>query len=228
MTRPLGRRVEFDDRSRGFPIRALLPEGLRGRSWICKVVLDQDKNDTERDKNSCVGNGWAHELAASPVVVPGVDEPFAIRIYHEAQRRDQWPGEDYDGSSVLGGAKAVQAFGYMPEYRWAGVGSTSVIDDVMLALSHHGPVVLGTNWLENMFDSAPSVLDVSGAVAGGHCYLARGLLLKPRFAKEPVVRIRNSWGRSWGVEGDAFIRVSDLERLLKDNGEACVPVRRTR
>jgi C1A family cysteine protease len=38
------------------------------------------------------------------------------------------------------------------------------------------------------------------------------------------VRARNSWGSSWGAGGDFYIKVADLERLLKAQGEACVPV----
>jgi hypothetical protein len=219
----LGRVPQFDARSRLYPIRELLPAGLRSRSWPCAVYLDQGQ--TPR----CVGFAWSHELAAWPVVVRGVSDQLAGAVYLEAQMRDEWPGEDYEGSSVLGGAKAISDRGYMGEYRWA-----FGIDDVLATLSSHGPVILGTSWLEGMFDPDPDgLLSVTGEVAGGHAYLARGVILSgivpgtSRKVGEPLVRIRNSWGRDWGSDSDAFVRASDLERLLGDEGEACVPVQRS-
>ena len=43
----------------------------------------------------------------------GLDNDFARGIYKQAQTLDEWPGDDYEGTSVLAGAKAVQAEGYM-------------------------------------------------------------------------------------------------------------------
>jgi hypothetical protein len=212
----LGRRHEWDERSKAFPIRTLIPATLRGRSWVCTPRLDQGQN------GSCVGFGWSHELAARPVVV-GVSNDTAFGLYKLAQTLDQFPGEDYEGTSVLAGAKAVRAQGHMAEFRWA-----FGVDDVMATISHYGPVVIGSDWMDSMFTPAPSgLLDVSGSLAGGHCYLARGLLMRPSFAKEPVIRIRNSWGPGWAHNGDAFLKASDLESLLLNGGEAVVPVQRS-
>ena len=41
---PLGRLVQFDERSREYPIRTLLaaePKKLKSYTWRCKQVLDQ-------------------------------------------------------------------------------------------------------------------------------------------------------------------------------------------
>ena len=227
----LDRVRQFDARSRTFPIRELLPEGLRGRSWPLAVRLDQGR------EGACVGFGWAHELTARPKVAKSIDNTFAReRIYWPAQQIDPWPGGSYpgaspryEGTSVLAGAKVVQRAGYMAEYRWA-----FGIDDVLGALAHEGPVVLGTDWTEPMFRPRPSGLlePVRARVMGGHCWVARGLILKPRLAGEPrtlgpVVRATNSWGDDWGARGEFYIRVEDLEYLLNAQGEACVPIGRT-
>lgn len=221
--RRLDRVPQFDARSRLYAVRAIVPAALRSRSWPCAVQLDQGQD------GACVGFSWSHELAAQPVVVQGVSDEFARAVYHDAQLRDEWPGEDYEGTSVLGGAKAITDRGYMTEYRWA-----FGIDDVLKSISTLGPGIAGTNWLESMFDPDENgLLEVSGDVAGGHAYLVRGLILSgviPGTAHrvgEPLLRIRNSWG-DWGVDGDAFIRASDFEKLLGDQGEFCVPVRRSR
>lgn len=212
-TRMLDRVVHFDERSRNYPIRELLATAApRSYTWACKPHLNQGS------EGACVGFAWAHELAARPVVVPNVDNTAALKVYHEAQTLDEWPGEDYDGTSVLAGAKAVQADGYMPEYRWA-----FSLDDLILAIGNHGPAVLGINWYNDMFN--PSLMGwvkPTGGIAGGHAILARGVNIKKRY-----VTLRNSWGISWGCLGDCKISFDDLEFLLNDNGEACIPVQRT-
>jgi hypothetical protein len=94
-------------------------------------------------------------------------------------------------------------------------------------------VVFGTDWLDSMFHPRPSGLlevDFDSRIAGGHAYLARGLLLKPAIGEPklgPVLRFRNSWGRDWGRNGDFFIRVEDVEALLNQGGEACCPLGRS-
>jgi hypothetical protein len=40
-------------------------------------------------------------------------------------------------------------------------------------------------------------------------------------------RLHNSWGRGYGVGGDAFITLRGLDTLLQNDGEACVPVLRS-
>jgi hypothetical protein len=63
--------------------------------------LDQGK------EGACVGFAWSHELAAYPVRVEVDDEFARSKIYAEAQKIDEWPGEAYHGTSVLAGAKVV-------------------------------------------------------------------------------------------------------------------------
>ena len=212
----LDRFQEFDARSRAFPIRELVSPQLRTRTWRCWTWLDQGS------EGACVGFSWSHELAAAPYDILDITYDTARGIYLAAQRIDQWPGEGYSGTSVLAGAKIVRDRGFMREFRWA-----FGIDDLVATIANHGPVVLGIPWLRSMY--APDergVLTVEGEPIGGHAILARGLLLK-RFGR-PVVRLRNSWGRDWGYDGDCFVYVEDLERLLKMGGEACVPVGRRR
>ncbi|WP_407555249.1 hypothetical protein QOM21_35740 [Streptomyces sp. Pv4-95] len=220
--RRLDRIPQFDERSRNFPIREMVTERapLRSAGWACPSWLDQG------NEGACVGFAWSHELIATPVEVPGVNDSFARGVYREAQKVDEWPGEDYDGTSVLAGAKAVSARGYMDEYRWA-----FGVDDVLRTLGYFGPVVIGIKWYNSMFQPAPNgLLEVSPGDFGGHAILVRGVSLKARLngsrGTTPVVRLRNSWGRDWGVDGDCYLRVEDLEKLLKDDGEACVPVER--
>lgn len=144
----------------------------------------------------------------------GVDQ--ADEFYREAQKVDEWPGEDYAGSSVRAGAKVLQARGLVSEYRWA-----FTLDDVVLALLEVGPVVVGTDWYEAMFEpDEDGFLRPEGAVAGGHAYLLNGVSVGAR-----KLRIKNSWSKSWGVNGRAYLDFQDFEELLA-GGEACLAMER--
>lgn len=214
----LDRLVQFDEKSREFPIREL-NEGRKPRSytWRCPSVLDQGPD------GACVGFAWAHELLARPAEAQGVGYPFAMRLYREAQKVDPWPGEAYEGTSVLAGAKAVYGLVDKGEYRWA-----FSPDDALIAIGHTGPVVLGVNWYESMFNpDSKGFLRVAGRVAGGHAIVARAVNWR-----EERVLLHNSWGPTWGgvadaPDGCAWISFADLARLLGESGECCVPLIRS-
>jgi hypothetical protein len=226
----LGRIKQFDERSRGFAVRDH-PDYLATpttKTWPDRLRLDQGQT------SACTGFSRTGDLGASPkpLTLPGgkpFDNDFAQALYLLAQKNDEWPGEKYEGSSVLGALKASVLLGYTGEYRWA-----FGIDDVIGALSSLGPVVFGTNWLSGMFDpDAQGLLDVSGSVEGGHAYLVRGVVL-PRNGRArpggfpsiktdvPLLRITNSWSETWGRNGEALIRADQAESLLKDGGEAAI------
>ncbi len=211
----LDRVPQADPRNEYFPIRGLIGQpALRPRAWRLLNRLDQGR------EGACVGFGWAHELAAQPIHVR-VSDTDARAIYRRAQQLDEWAGEAYEGTSVLAGAKAVAERGHMLEYRWA-----FTIDDVLATLARFGPVVIGVNWYEGMFNTDPhGFLHVAGGIAGGHCVVLRGLR---REQGRWVVIGRNSWGPGWGVHGDFKLNAhgNGLERLLHEQGDACVPVSR--
>lgn len=236
----LGRIYRDDRRNAQYPVRTALPADadLRDRSWMLLRSEFLDQGQTPE----CVGYSAAHDLSAEPVKLRYIDGSWAHQIYLEARFDDEWEGEDYDGSSVLGGSRALSKLGFRGEYRWAGEGGSDMLGDVLLALAHIGPVVLGTDWLDNMFEIRAGVLDVSGPVAGGHAYLARWVAIsksqqsrrgvEPR--SEPLVGGPNSWGLGWGNRGEWQMWASDLARLLNgvaSPGEArvsSVPFRRSR
>lgn len=206
-----GRRPEFDETSRLYPVRTLLgPRRVpQTTEWPCPVVLDQGV------EGACVGFSWSHELIADPFPFGGVDDEFARQVYRRAQQLDQWEGEAYEGTSVLAGAKAIQEGGWLLEYRWA-----FGLSDVLETLSYLGPVILGVNWYTGMMEpNTEGNLDVSGGVEGGHAILARGVDVDSQH-----VLLHNSWGPDWGLRGMAWLAWGHLDRLLREDGEACVPV----
>lgn len=209
------RLVEFDERSREYPIRTLVTgKARRSYTWSVPVALDQGQ------EGACVGFGWAHELAARPKVVEGVTNALGFSIYHRAQQLDVWPGEDYEGTSVLAGAKTVMELGYLKEYRWAlGPGAAAAENDLALAVGYKGPAVMGTNWYEGMMTpDANGFLHPTGAVLGGHCYIVYSYSIK-----------RNSYSvwNSWGTGHYGYISPADMITLLDADGEGCIPVIRS-
>lgn len=211
-TRPvLDRLIEFDERSRQYPIRALLTtDQPRSYTWYLRTWLNQ------RNEGACVGFAWCHEAAAVPRSRT-VDETFARTIYREAQHLDQWPGVDYEGTSVIAGVKAMKNRGYYGQYRWA-----FNLNDVLVAASRKGPVVLGLPWYTGMMGTTPDgYIHPTGRIEGGHAILLIGVNVKHR-----AVVVHNSWGRDWGRGGRAFLTWDDLGLLLDRNGEACIPTER--
>jgi hypothetical protein len=229
----------FDPRSRGYAVaEKLRAMPLRGKTWYYAGAPFKSRQNTDQGREgACVGFGWTNELIASPRAWKWNDHAaanrFARKVYHEAQKIDYWPGGSYEGaspvyegSSVLAGAQVMQRDGYIEEYRWA-----FSIEEVCQAVAQLGPAVVGTDWTSDMEPRPSGLLEgSSGSAQGGHCYLLRGLILKPRIKGEskvgPVFVLTNSWGDDWGNGGDAYIKVEDFERLMKQQGEVCIPVGR--
>lgn len=169
----------------------------------------------------CVAYSWMHYIEDGPVTHfyenndEQVEKPLFAphQVYNEAQLIDEWPGTDYDGTSVRAGVKVLMQKGVIEEYRWAWD-----IETVKKALLETGPVVVGTWWYTDMFyPDAKGLIKPTGTKAGGHAYLLNGINLK-----KGLIRVKNSWGRSWGNKGFAYIKIEDMEKLILDQGEACI------
>jgi hypothetical protein len=207
-----------DPRNADHPLRATLPAHVARvqKLWVAPTLrLDQGPD------GACVGFGWTNEALTRPASLKlspntlAAGNKYGFDVYHRAQQLDEYkdtPPEE--GSSVNGGALAMRERKLIQAWAWA-----SSVDDVIDALITTGPVVVGTNWLEKMFNPGEhGILNVSGRVAGGHCYCLTGFA--PSYYGSPAVRMRQSWGVSWGLKGAAWIRTADFARLLADGGEA--------
>lgn len=169
---------------------------------------------------TCVGNGWA-QFGNSDPVEDSYSEKDARAIYYEATVIDGAPdnpdasGGGQQGSTVRSGAQAMQNRGRIQAYAFASSTAT-----ITAWLQQHGPVVIGTDWTDDMFNpDAEGFVSPTGSVAGGHCYLLDGVN-----SAGDVYSFLNSWGSAWGLNGRFKMHVGDFAKLLAAQGEACTSV----
>jgi hypothetical protein len=207
----LGRHVEHDPRSRQFAFRAPAPPAQSVRHYRNIPVLDQGQ------LGSCTGNAAAGAVGTGrnwvgPVKALTLDEPFAVKLYSTATTLDDVAGTyppDDTGSSGLAVAKACQRAGLISGYQ-----HTFTLADALAALEV-GPIIVGSNWHQAMFDPAPDGrLTVSGAVPGGHEYVVDEIDVERQ-----RVWLTNSWGPDWGLQGRAWLSWADFGRLLAADGD---------
>lgn len=210
--RTFGRIYDPDPRDRAHAMTPLLGVSwVRHRTWSARG-LPMDQGETPH----CVGYSCRGLLLASPVINKPA-HPTADEIYASAQLLDGLrETSPADGTTIRGGFKCLKALGFLDEYVWA----RSAGEVVQFVLSR-GPVVLGLNWYDSMMETDRDgwLRIANGArFVGGHAILAIGANLD-----RDAVRLVNSWGVNWGDHGRAWLSVTDLARLLDEDGEAGAP-----
>lgn len=241
-----------DAASLSFPVRPLLTAMdvptvkpvLKAKAWRRGTVLDQGA------EGACVGHGVVAELLADPVRVKlddadlGEDVPrdpqdLAFWLYRAAQRDDEWPGEDYSGTSVNAGMRVARSLGFLSGWRWI-----ETYEDMRDCLMYVGPLVLAIPWHDGMYDAPGGIVTATGEQVGWHCILATGydpsmtVTSDDRFAatSDPntngpqpreAIRLLNSWGPDWGENGAAWMDAAELWNLIAYNdGEVVAPIGR--
>lgn len=224
----LGRHVEHDLRSLNYAHGVLPKTAIKSVDWTRRVpIFDQGS------LGSCTGNAAAGlvgtdcagragqttvVLADDPNASWPVNEDLAVRVYELATALDQFDGAyppDDTGSSGLGAAKALKKLGLATAYKHA-----FSLDALKSALQS-GPVMVGTVWLESMFQTDPDgyvIVDRKSPVAGGHEYV-----ISAYDADRQAFRMDNSWGESWGLRGSAWYSQTNLAWLLSQGGDVTVP-----
>lgn len=208
----LGRFAAGDPRDRNHPLGALIPKRVPivSKRWAHAPALNQGQT------SRCVAFAWVGFLKAAPKKTTSqrlTSEEALNDLYHTAQVLDEWPGENYNGTSVRAGAKALLSRGLLREYVWG-----TTVTELRNFVLARGTCVVGTDWYEEMFypEEHGGYLVVSGPAVGGHAWLVIGY-----DAKKKAFIMLNSWGPEWGKVGTAYIHEDEMQKLLDANAEIC-------
>lgn len=210
--------IQHDPRSKDFAARTLLgmPISLSRHNQMWKRGLPYDQGQT----SICVAETGKGLLNTTPnsrrLPYHQRSRLDVMELYHGAQRLDQWPGENYDGTSALGLCKYLLSMNLIKEYRWC-----FSVDDVIDTLVNLGPVGIGVKWMSNMMDTdANGFVHATGSEVGGHEVEINSVNISDKY-----FGITNSWGSNWGIKGRCKLSWDDLTLLLADSGDAVTFVR---
>lgn len=225
MTTKLGRRLSIDARDQQFLLRRkLAPAGTvmpTIRTWAIGT-----KSLNQGNTGSCVGHAWRNFLRSAPIKIG----PSAWDIYRGCVQIDQWADNDDEatlsdgdpgldtGTSVRAGAQVVTNAGLLKSYLWA-----FELQPVVEWVLTQGPIVLGVNWYSSMFRTdKEGIIKItsSATLEGGHAILCCGM-----DTRRALALLENSWGDEWGKNGTCYLPLMDLERLIREQGEACAAVK---
>lgn len=210
MTYALGRKVNHDPRSFGFPApKPSTHRPVKHRRYG-KVI-------SQGDVGSCVLSSGAHNLNTKPnhkARTKLFNQHDALDWYAAATDIDPfpgtYPGED-TGTDANSAAKVFRARGLITSWQHCfGL-------DHVLATLQEKPVWLGITWDTSMFETdKDGYLHPNGNAAGGHETLIVG-----DNAKDTVL-VLNNWGDDWGLKGYYKLTYADLDAKLRDSGDAVV------
>ncbi len=217
----LGRHIRHDPQSWRFAFEAVdisTLASVRHQSQI--PTLDQG------NLGSCTGNAATKCLSyepfwSSPPVQAVIgsdavaDEAYAVGVYSAATKVDDYPGvypPTDTGSDGLSVATVLKSRGLISGYQHA-----FSLEALLSALAK-GPVIVGTEWRQDMFHPAPDGRQkITGAVEGGHEYC-----LDELDVENQRVWMQNSWGSNWGVAGRAYFSWDDMKALLGASGDCTI------
>lgn len=144
-----------------------------------------------------------------------------IENYHQATVYDPFPGQyppTDEGSSALGLMKWWKKVGVISEYKW-----TFTFTTFLTALSVQ-PVLVGTNWYDDMMDTGADGIVHSSArgSGGGHEYLATEII-----PARKLIGFEQSWGENppgFGIDGRFWMPYDLAEELIiNQGGDVAVP-----
>ncbi len=171
------------------------------------------------NEGACTGHCRLNFLTMSPIrSFPNLT--FAQRnakaqeYYNDNKKNDEWPGEDYSGSSVSASCKNMIRDGFIK----AAVMTTS-FEEMCRWKLYKGPLMLSTPWKEGMYrPDANGFIRPTGRKVGGHAIPDRAIT---------VWRTgiwRNSWNLGYGFQGDGYMSEADYRQLISEGLRAYATV----
>ena len=183
-------------------------------------------------EGACTGFGLAtvvHFLLRTRRVVPDTDPVSPRMLYEMAKRYDEWPGEDYPGSSARGAMKGWHKHGVCTEAAWpyqprrtdrtltparAGnaadrpLGAYFRVNHTDLVAMHSAIAEVGILYATATVHDGWNRVGRNGVIPfrseprGGHAFAIVAY-------EERGFWIQNSWGPRWGVGGCALLTYDD-------------------
>ena len=203
-----------------------------------KLTVDiSDKIGPIRDQGpegTTVGFALAYALAAEVERATGQSPLYSARsIYVEARKWDEWPGQDYEGTSLLGGLTALKEIGAYLDSDWPynqrsgptpGTQPSQRISDFTLISRERSDLIISALKENRPVVATINVTDAFGTVGGdgrvsiGNDLQSQGghlICIVGYNGDRDEFKFANMWGSDWGAAGFGFIRRSDLEKILQ-------------
>ena len=176
----------------------------------------------------------SYVVPGMPAVLDQGTSPMCVAYSSSAlkgwqDRRDQERWFDFDeprffrqiggtaaGARVRDAMESLLATGYpvvqtgdQGRHRIAAYFTVPVTGAAIKAAIHDlGPVVISTPWFRSWFHPTQAgILPTPDTRVGGHAIVAYGWDYRG-------LRLRNSWGADWGIEGDCFMPEVDLRHVV--------------
>ena len=192
-----------------------------GNVWNLEVEGDHSYVAEGIGVHNCVGfagaNFYATQEANAPAD-PTVSNQLGHDLYYECKVIDGQPKAE-NGSSIHTLMQVLKNRGAISAYAFA-AHSSEVYD----WLAKYGPAITGLSWYTGMEYPGPDrVMKLTGNIVGGHATIitAKDILV----GNARYYKFRNQWGRSWGVNGDAYLSDENLDRLMHMMGEVAMAVK---
>jgi hypothetical protein len=209
-------RAPKDGRDFRYLMRSAMPQV--GKPAPRKVAYHEGKLLDQGQWPHCVAYSGLGFMNAAPMM--RAEDYQTTAIYQEAQRNDEWEGEEYDGTSVRALMKVMALRRYITSYVWG----QSADEAISWMNGGYGTAIVGTNWYGSMDDvdndgfiREPNTL---ATPIGGHAYRVNWW-----DAKKKGFLIINSWGPYWGMPkkttltGTAYMSRALFDRLIREDGE---------
>ena len=214
--------------------RIKLPPIVNNKKFVTSI-----KN--QGNEGSCVGFAAAKAVEVAfwkktpkrKIAQPNLSERWA---YEFAKENDEWPGSNYEGSSVRGALKALFKMGVCPESFWpytpnrkgkakAGADKEALkfkvttytriigIQNIKAALVKTGVVTASAmvhkGWWSPTKSNGLIKFNARWPQEGGHAFVICG------YTGQGFI-IANSWGTGWGKKGFAILTYKDAKLNLMD------------
>lgn len=196
-------------------------------------VLDQGT------EGACTGFGLTAVINLLNMKLGQAFEASPRMLYEMAKKHDQWPGEDYEGSSCRGAIRGWKNMGVCSDDEWKYVvnkpGALTIeramaarenplgayyrlrpnIVDYHAALNEVEAIYVSarvhSGWFNPKSDSenSLSIIQPNPNPAGGHAFAIVGY-------NSIGFIVQNSWGERWGTDGFAIWRYADWQANVSD------------